>query len=202
MTVHASSRRTTLAIFGLCAAARLDAQDTTRVERETATPTASPMLFVMPLVSAGWSQTLGTPKAWKRTWGGYGARVGDQYGYLAVKTTVRHLVDRAVPWEDDHSACISRRVSFARETVTRAACAIVRTTTLQTARGDLRPNLPLLAGAAVGSAVSLSWRPERSSAVSSRSFVLQRFAITYGATAFVRLVTDWRADAKRQPAPR
>lgn len=191
-----------LLLLATFSAARLDAQDTTAVERAWVSRHPSPMLFVTPLLSAGWSQTLGTPKAWKRTWGGYGSRVGDQYGYLAVKTTVRHLVGRAVPWVDDQAACITQPVSLARETLTRAGCAIVRTGTLRTRSGDMRPNLPLLAGAAVGSAVSLSWRPERSSAVSSRSFILQRVAITYGATAFVRLVTDWRADAKRQPAPR
>lgn len=191
-----------LLLLAMPAAARLDAQDTTAVERASLSRAASPMLFVTPLLSAGWSQTLGTPKAWKRTWGGYGSRVGDQFGYLAVKTTVRHLVDRVVPWEDDQSACITEPVSLTRETLTRAGCAIVRTSTLRTASGEVRPNLPFMTGAVVGTVTSLSWRPERQSAVSSRSFVLQRLAITYGATAFVRLVTDWRADAKRQPPPR
>lgn len=191
-----------LLILATSAAARLDAQDTTAVTREPGSRQTSPMLFVTPLLSAGWSQTLGTPKAWTRTWGGYGSRVGDQLGYLAVKTTVRHLVDRAVPWVDDRSPCLSHPVSLARETLTRAGCAIVRTGTLRTGGGDLRPNLPFLTGAVVGTVTSLSWRPERKSAVSSRSFVLQRIAITYGATAFVRLVTDWRADSRQQPEAR
>ncbi|QJR36602.1 hypothetical protein [Gemmatimonas groenlandica] len=194
--------RAALLILAISAAGRLDAQDTTAVERESVSRKPSPMLLVTPFLSAGWSQTLGTPKAWPRTWGGYGSRLGDQLGFLAVKTTVRHVVDRAVPWVDDHSACITRPVSLARETLTRAGCAIVRTGTLRTDGGDMRPNLPFLTGAVVGTVTSLSWRPERQSAVSSRSFVLQRIAITYGATAFVRLVTDWRADARRQPASR
>ncbi|WP_310571793.1 hypothetical protein [Gemmatimonas sp.] len=202
MLTSPARRCAALLILATSAALRLDAQDTTSVERAAVSGKPSPMLFVTPLLSAGWSQTLGTPKAWKRTWGGYGSRVGDQLGYLAVKTTVRHLVDRAVPWVDDHSVCITPPVSLARETLTRAGCAIVRTSTLRTAHGDVRPNLPFLAGAVIGTVTSLSWRPERQTAVSSRSFVLQRIAITYGATAFVRLVTDWRADARRRPEAR
>lgn len=154
------------------------------------------MLFVTPLLSAGWSQTLGAPQAWKRTWGGYGSRAGDLYGFLVVRTSVRHLVDRAVPWVDDRSPCLSQPVFWGREVVIRAGCAFTRTTTLRTSNGNLRPNLPLLTGLTVGTATSLSWRPERRSAVSSRAFVAQRLAISYGATVLVRLVQDWRADAK------
>jgi len=159
----------------------------------------SPMLLVTPLLSAGWSQTMGTPEAWKRTWGGYGSRVGDLYGFLVVRTSVRHLVDRAVPWVDDRSPCIIRPVSRSREVVVRAGCAFVRTGTLRTTGGSLRPNLPWLAGITVGSATSLSWRPERHSAASGRAFVAQRLAISYGSTVLVRMVRDWRADAKARP---
>ncbi len=184
------------ALFGLLliSATRLEAQRD-QVESDSESRKPSPMLFVVPLLSAGWSQTLGTPEPWKRTWGGYGSRVGDQYGFLVVKTTVRHLVDRAVPWVDDRSPCGTRPVSLIRETVRRAGCAVARTSTLRTADGERRPNLPFFAGAVVGTVTSLSWRPERSSAVSSRAFVIQRFAITYGATTLVRLVADWRTDA-------
>ena len=101
LSVHL--RATALFCLVGAAAARLDAQDTTAVERDSVPPNASPMLFVTPFLSAGWSQTLGTPKAWKRTWGGYGARVGDQVGYLAVKSGVRYVVGRAVPWVEDRS---------------------------------------------------------------------------------------------------
>ncbi len=158
--------------------------------------------LVTPLLSGAWSQTRGTPTVWKRTWGGYGSRLGDGYGYLVVKTGVQHVVGRAVPWGADVAPCITRPLSLIRETATRAGCAIARTTTLRTTSGDRRPNLPLFAGAVVGTFTSLSWRPERQSAVSSRSFVIQRFAITYGTTALVRLVADWRADAKQQPRRR
>lgn len=197
-------RRATL-LFAMLSATRLEAQaDSAKTddERQAETVKPSPMQFVTPFLSAGWSQTLGTPIAWKRTWGGYGSRVGDQLGFLAVRTSVRHLVDRAVPWVDDRSPCITQPASLVRETVSRAGCAIARTATLRTTRGDRRPNLPFLAGAAVGTVASLSWRPERQSAVSSRAFVLQRFATSFGATALVRMVTDWRADSTRQPGQR
>lgn len=200
MLTPRSGRRAALLIFTILSANRVQAQADSAslvAESQSETTKTSPMLFVTPFLSAGWSQTLGTPKAWKRTWGGYGSRVGDQLGFLAVKMSVRHVVDRAVPWVDDRSACITRPVSLVRETISRTGCAIARTSTLRTTGGDLRPNLPFLAGALVGTVTSLSWRPERRSAVSSRSFVLQRFAITYGATSLVRMVTDWRADDKR-----
>ena len=205
MLTPKSGQRATLLIFAMLAANRLEAQaDSAAAVADSTSNEAkrSPMMFVTPFLSAGWSQTLGTPNAWKRTWGGYGARVGDQLGFLAVRTSVRHLVDRAVPWVDDRSPCITRPVSLARETISRAGCAIARTSTLRSTAGDLRPNLPFLAGALVGTVTSLSWRPERQSAVTSRAFVLQRFATTYGATSLVRMVGEWRADNKRRPAPR
>ncbi len=154
----------------------------------------SPMLFITPFLSAGWSQTLGTPDAWKRTWGGYGSRVGDLYGLVVVSTSTRLLVDRAVPWVHDRSPCLSQPISWRREVVVRAGCAVARTSTMRTTNGNLRPNLPLLTGITVGTVTSLSWRPERHSATSSRAFVAQRIAISYGATVLVRLVHDWRAD--------
>ena len=205
MITAKSGQRATLLIVAMLSANRLEAQaDSAATVAESTSSKArrSPMLFVTPFLSAGWSQTLGTPNAWKRTWGGYGSRVGDQLGFLAVRTSVRHLVDRAVPWVDDRSPCITRHVSLARESIGRAGCAIARTSTLRTTGGDLRPNLPFLAGALVGTVASLSWRLERQSAVSSRSYVLQRFATTYGATSLVRMVGDWRADNKRPPAQR
>ena len=205
MLTPRSGQRTTLLIFAMLAANRLEAQaDSAATMADSTSNEAkrSPMMFVTPFLSAGWSQTLGTPNAWKRTWGGYGARAGDQLGFLAVRTSVRHLVDRAVPWVDERSPCITRPGSLARETISRASCAIARTSTLRSTAGDLRPNLPFLAGALVGTVTSLSWRPERQSAVTSRAFVLQRFATTYGATSLVRMVGDWRADNKRRPAQR
>jgi|GEM_PF-3122293 len=159
----------------------------------------SPTVLIAPLLTAGWSQTLGTPDAWRRTWSGYGSRVGDLYGFIVVRTTVRHLVDRAVPWVDDRSPCLSKPVSWGREVVARTGCAIVRTSTMRTTAGSLRPNLPFFAGVTAGTVASLSWRPERQSAVSSRAFVAQRLAISYGATVLVRLAKDWRTDAKTRP---
>jgi hypothetical protein len=199
MPIRPAHRVATLLICIICSATRLDGQDTTTVERTPPPAKPSPMLYITPFLSAGWSQRLGTPKAWKRTWGGYGSRVGDQFGSLVVRESVRRLVDHAVPWVDDRSPCLSHPVSPAREVVVRTGCAIARTSTLRTTSGELRPNLPFLTGIAVGSATSLSWRPERHSAASSRAFVAQRLAISYGATVLVRLVKDWRADAKARP---
>jgi hypothetical protein len=186
-----------LLILATLSAARLEGQTATEPEAPSSKP--GPMLFITPFLSAGWSQTLGTPNAWKRTWGGYGSRVGDQFGFLVVEESVRRLVDHAVPWVDDRSACLSPPVLRAREVMVRAGCAIARTSTLRTASGELRPNLPFLTGAVVGTVTSLSWRPERQSAASSRAFVAQRLAIGYGAAVLVRFMKDWRADAKAKP---
>jgi len=114
-------------ILTASAAARLDGQDTTTVERTPPPAKPSPMLYITPFLSAGWSQHLGTPNAWKRTWGGYGSRVGDQFGSLVVRESVRRLVDHAVPWVDDRSPCLSHPVSPAREVIVRTGCAIART---------------------------------------------------------------------------
>ncbi len=154
------------------------------------------MLYVTPFLSAGWGQTLKTPKAWPRTVGGYASRVGDQFGFLIVEESVKLAVDRAVPWVNDRTTCLKKPVSLGREVLTRFGCAVARTSTMRTTEGELRPNLPFISGALIGTGVSLTWRPERSSAVSSRAFVVQRLGITYGATALVRMITDWRADAK------
>lgn len=196
----ASSTRRHIALFSLLlmSATRLEAQRN-QVEADVASRKPSPMLFVTPFLSSGWSQTLGTPNAWKRTWGGYGSRVGDQVGSLVVRESVRRLVDHAVPWVDDRSPCVSQPVSLGKEVVVRAGCAIARTSTLRTAGGDRRPNLPFFTGVTVGTVTSLSWRPERHSAASSRAFVAQRLAIGYGSTVLVRLVRDWRADAAARP---
>ncbi|WP_373070809.1 hypothetical protein [Gemmatimonas sp.] len=198
MPAPATRRLATLLAFAIFSAphAAANAQAAAELARELPSERRKAMLFVAPLLSAGWSQTLGAPKAWKRTWGGYGSRAGDLYGFLVVRTSVRYVVDRAVPWVDDRSPCLSQPVFWGREVVIRAGCALTRTTTLRTSDGNLRPNLPLLTGLTVGTATSLSWRPERRSAVSSRAFVAQRLAISYGATVLVRLVKDWRADAK------
>lgn len=186
-----------LLILTACSAVRLEGQAAT--EPEPPAEKASPMLFVAPFLSAGWSQALGTPKAWKRTWAGYGSRVGDRFGFLVVEESVRRLVDHAVPWVDDRSPCLPHPVSRVREVVVRTGCAITRVSTLRTASGALRPNLPFLTGTAVGTVTSLSWRPERQSAASGRAFVAQRLAISYGAAVMVRLVKDWRADANERP---
>ena len=198
--MHAPARRSaTLLIVAMCSATRLEGQ--AAAEPEPAAQSAKPgrMRVITPFLSAGWSQSLGTPNAWERTWGGYGSRVGDQFGFLVVRESVRQLVDHAVPWVDDHSPCVAHPVSRAREVVIRTGCAIARTSTLRTTSGEVRPNLPFLTGIAVGSVTSLSWRPERHSASSSRAFVAQRLAISYGATVLVRLVKDWRADTTARP---
>jgi len=198
MPAPATRRLAALLAFAIFSAphAAANAQAAAELAKELPAERKKPMLFVAPLLSAGWSQTLGTPEAWKRTWGGYGSRAGDLYGFLVVRASVRYLVDRAVPWVDDRSPCLSQPVSWGREVVSRAGCAFTRTTTLRNFDGNLRPNLPLLTGLTVGTVASLSWRPERQSAVSSRAFVAQRLAISYGATVLVRLAKDWRADAK------
>lgn len=196
--------RSALLILAVCAAPHLEAQvgpipvaDTAASVTGNEAPSTLPIprRFITPFLSAGWSQTLGTPNAWKRTWGGYGSRVGDQFGFLVVGQSVRRLVDHAVPWVDDRSPCVASPLSRTREVVVRAGCAIERTSTLRTTSGAMRPNLPLLVGAAVGSLTSLSWRPERQSATAGRAYVAQRMGTTYGVAVLVRLVTDWRADA-------
>ncbi len=191
---------TAIVAFGAAAAGlgAQPAQETVeaKVEPKVERPSRGVMLYVTPFISASWGQTLKTPKAWPRTAGGYASRVGDQFGFLIVEEGVKHLVDRAVPWVDDRSTCLKNPVSFAREVITRFGCAVARTSTMRTTEGELRPNLPFISGALIGTGASLTWRPERSSAVSSRAFVVQRLGITYGATALVRMITDWRADSK------
>jgi hypothetical protein len=194
----------TVALIGLPLPS-LRAQTATTPEPPTEQPPAplqtvprKALVYVRPFLSAAWSQTLGTPEAWKRTWGGYGSRVGDQFGFLLVGEGARRLVDRAVPWENDRSPCVQQPHSFSREVIVRASCAITRTTTLRTATGARRPNLPLFAGITVATATSLSWHPEQHTAVTGRAYVAQRIATSYGAAIFWRFLRDWRTDTHQR----
>ncbi len=170
------------------------------VERE---PVALRILRLLPprLATAAGSQITGTPKQWGRTWRGYGSRVGDQLGVLVVGRGVRVGVQALLPWEPDPTDCslAGKGTAFPRKARARVACAWRSTTTMQTAGGETRPNLPFAVGLVAATVTSLSWRKERTSAVEARSYVAQRLAISFGATVGVSALFPPRAPVHAPP---
>ncbi|MBL0939081.1 MAG: hypothetical protein IBJ03_09305 [Gemmatimonadaceae bacterium] len=138
------------------------------------------------LGAATFNQATAMPAKWKRTWAGYGARVGDQVGFAVVEESLRAGLGAVMPWTAPAMECRGARASSGRGVWSRigaaTTCGIMNTLVVRNADGARRPNVPLL-GAIVGaSAVSLAWRPERADAAKGRSFVQTRIsAVTGGA---------------------
>lgn len=180
----------------LASAPMLRAQDSAAVQVDTTVHDASRYgwLAVGAVSAATWTQVLGIPEGWPRTWRGYGSRLGDQAGFAVAEEGLRAGLGVVIPWRGVVSACAGARPG--RAVLARAAsaarCGVHDTFVAHNAAGASRPNAPLL-GAVVGaSALSLAWRPERKSAAKGQSFVLTRIGIVLGATAFNKAWRAWR----------
>lgn len=166
--------------------------DTTTYERHT----IRPLVMAIGMVSAAsWTQALGVPEGWPRTWRGYGYRLGDQVGFAVAEESMRAGLQAVIPWRSAELACDGARAGHAWPARGWAAtrCGLRGTFVAQTRTGARRPNVPLLGAIVTASAVSLAWRPERKSARKGQLFVLTRVGIVTGATVFNRGVQAWRA---------
>lgn len=165
--------------------AQRPADDTTHTDAH-ATRNHYLVLGAGALGAATFNQATAMPAKWKRTWGGYGARVGDQVGFAVVEESLRAGLGAVMPWTEPAMECRGARASGGRGVWSRigraTTCGIVNTLVVRNADGARRPNVPLLGAIAGASAVSLAWRPEREDAAKGRSFVLTRIsAVTGGA---------------------
>lgn len=135
---------------------------------------------------ATFNQALAMPHEWKRTWHGYSARLGDQVGFAVAEESLRLSLLRVMPWTSAPKPCPSAKPGRAmlKRVGSAFRCSAVQTLTAYTPDGERRPNVPLLGAIAGASALSVAWRPERSSYPKAPLFALQRFGIvTWSFTA-------------------
>lgn len=153
-----------------------------------------PMLAMGAVSSATWTQIIGMPDAWPRTWRGYGNRLGDQVGFIVAEESLKAGLRTVVPWRDITGPCkgAERGRAWGARGVAAARCGVARTFVAQTAAGERRLHVPLLGAIAGATALSLAWRPERKNAGKGQAFLLTRAGIVTGATAANRAMQAWR----------
>jgi len=152
------------------------------------------MLAVGSVSAATWTQVIGMPDKWPRTWQGYGNRLGDQVGFTATEEVLRLGLEAALPWRSTPRACPGARAGHGTWARLGAAarCGVAGTFVARNRAGERRPNLPFIGAVVAASAASLSWRPERSDAHKGQVFLLTRVGISLGATSINRAVGAWR----------
>jgi hypothetical protein len=169
--------------------------DTTAVGRRAAP--MLPMLAGAVVGAATGAQIGGSPEVWGRTWGGYGRRLADQAGFLAVEETVRRSTIALTGWRTAEEPCgtapgtspMRPRADIGLGTALR--CGVDRTFTARARDGARRPNLPVIGGLVAGTAASLTWRPEgRAGGGDAVGFVATRLAISFGATIVARATSE------------
>jgi len=136
------------------------------------------------LVGAAGAQLIKTPKAWDRTWQGFGYRVADQSGFYLVQTTSFRTLGRALDYRQDAVLC-------PRDVL--VGCAFTATFTAFDREGRRRFNTPLVTSILVGTGASLLWRPERHDNGESWAFVGTRLGIAFGGYVAERILVDWWA---------
>lgn len=187
--------RRALAIAGLCLMPQVMSAQAPADSAHTASDARRLALLAVGSVSAAtWAQVIGMPDTWPRTWHGYGNRLGDQLGFAATEEVLRLGLEAAVPWRSAPRACPGARPG--RGTWARlgaaARCGVAGSFVAHNRAGERRPNLPLLGAIVAASAVSLSWRPERTDAQKGQLFLLTRVGISMGASSVNRAVGAWR----------
>lgn len=152
------------------------------------------MLALGTVSAASWTQVIGMPEAWPRTWQGYGNRLGDQVGFAATEEVLRLGLEAAVPWHSAPRPCPGARPGRGTWQRLGAAtkCGLAGTFVAYARDGERRPNVPLLGAIVMASAVSLSWRPERTDAHKGQVFLLTRVGISMGASSATRALVAWR----------
>lgn len=145
--------------------------------------------------AATWTQVIGMPDGWARTWRGYGNRLGDQVGFTATEEVLRVGLQRATGWRSDVRPCPGARPGRAAWPRLGAAlsCGTAGAFVAHNGAGERRANVPLLGAIAAATAVSLAWRPERKDAHKGQIFLLTRVGISLGASVITRSVGAWRA---------
>lgn len=147
---------------------------------------ATKALLTAVLIAAGASgaQTIKSPEAWPRTWGGYGQRVADQTGFYIVQTTTFRTLASGLDYRPDAVLC-------PKDALVR--CSLTATFTAFDRRGVRRANVPLITSILAGTGASVAWRPERKDNAKTWAFVGTRLGIVFGSYVAERLVLDWWA---------
>ncbi|AMW03901.1 hypothetical protein GEMMAAP_01695 [Gemmatimonas phototrophica] len=169
-------------------------QDTVAVDARKAEIAAEPLavryraLALGMVSSATWTQAMGVPEGWDRTWQGYANRLGDQLGFGVSEEVLRLGLEHATHWRSVTPACEGARSGrpFVARFGAATRCGLSSTFVAQNRAGERRPNVPLLGAVVAASALSLTWRPERKSAHKGQLFMVTRVGIVTGAMVFNR----------------
>jgi len=115
--------------------------------------------YVASLFNAGVEQARDVPSAWGGGMQGYGRRFGSLYGQFVIQSTVQAAGNAALGYEPRYDLC--KCTGF----WPRTRHAIVRNfVTYNRTERELRPQLPLYAGALTAGMMSSLWLPGRRSA--------------------------------------
>jgi len=112
-------------------------------------------------------QVTNSPDEWPRTAGGAGRRLGDQAGFVAIRSITHDQLRRAIPWTASVAPC-------PHTLLTRTWCAVTKTFVAYNREGAPRPDLARVGGIAMASVGSLLWRPERAARGTASVFVASR----------------------------
>ncbi|MES3034902.1 MAG: hypothetical protein V4813_12965 [Gemmatimonadota bacterium] len=145
--------------------------------------TAIAMTGALIVAGAAGAQLLHTPKAWPRTFEGFGKRVADQTGFYIAQAGTSHLVSRATGYRTDDTPCTGQSL---------LPCAVARTFTARDRRNVRRANLPFLASTLVATAASVTWRPERETRSQALSFVATRVGVVFAGFIAERAFLEWK----------
>lgn len=176
------------AVFACAAPLRAQDVEAVSVTAVESGPAATAMRGGMILVNATGAQFIQAPKAWERTWAGFGYRVADRVGYAIVQESTYRTFTRALDLQPDAAPCARGRI---------VPCAFTATFTSFDSAGRRRANTPLFASLAIGAGTSLFWRPERHDPAKAWAFVGTRMGISAGANLAARIVVDWWAQRPR-----
>ena len=145
--------------------------------------TAVAMTGALIVAGAAGAQVLHTPKAWPRTFGGFGKRVADQTGFYLAQAGSSHLVSRATGYRPDDTPCSGPSL---------IPCAVVRTFTARDRRNVRRANLPFLVSTLAATAASVTWRPERETRSQALSFAATRVGVVFAGFIAERALLEWK----------
>jgi len=112
-------------------------------------------------------QVTKSPDEWPRTAGGAARRLGDQVGFVAIRSIAHDQLRRAIPWTASVSRC-------PHKLATRTWCAVTKTFVAYNRDGAPRPDIARVGSIAMASVGSLLWRPERASRGTASVFVASR----------------------------
>ncbi len=171
----------TKALLGLLLSATLPGVAAAQVQQQSARVATRDPLDSMPIayrervlrvatgivIASSVAQALNAPVEWERSAQGAAFRLGDQTGFLAIRSVAHLGLSRALPWKPAIAACPSGIIA-------RSRCGVTQTLVVYNADGAARPDIARIGSLAIASLGSVLWRPERARRDDARVFVLSR----------------------------